>query len=239
MDLKDVENFLLRFLDPVNGEGKFNEWSNRTKHFVRLWLRSYVRTDMRWSYLTIFGMMAAGALINFFMPHGWTVWPVVMMVGMMLLIHEAADRNGEGIPPIFVYGFFIGAMLTWFLLMAVLSTVNPLILVIGLVAAGYYCALGYIKQREHKKLVIQRRMAGLCIYCGTPADLDLAYCPKCGREPDPEDARLKRVINAPRSEGDKKRARESLKPPPNKATMRAKEQMLLDRRRAPKFKKRM
>ena len=239
MDLKDVENFLLRFLDPTYGEGKFNEWSNRAKHFIRLWLRSYVRTDMRWSYLAIFGMMVVGTLINVFMPHGWTVWPVVMMAGMMLLIHEAADRNGEGIPPIYVYGFFIGAMLTWFVLVTVLSIINPVILLIGMIALSYYCALGYIKQREHKKLVTQRRMAGQCIYCGQPADLDLAFCMHCGREPDPEDARLKRVINAPRSGADKQRTREALKPPPQAVAMRSKEQALIDRRRAARVKKRM
>lgn len=239
MDLKDVENFLLRFLDPTNGEGKFNDRMNRTRHFIRLWLRSFVRTDLRWSHLAIFGMMICGALVNFFMPHGWTVWPVVMAAGMMLLIHEAADRNGQGIPPLYVYGFFIGAMGTWFALVTVLSVVNPLILLVGLVALGYYCALGYIRQREHKRLVTRRRMAGQCIYCGEPADLDLAYCPRCGREPDPDDAQLKRVINATRTDADKKRARESLKPPPQAVVMRSKEQALIDRRRAPKFKKRM
>src|SRR5580765_2126977 len=45
VDLKDVENFLLRFLDPTQGEGNFHAWRQRAKHFIRLWLRSYFRTD--------------------------------------------------------------------------------------------------------------------------------------------------------------------------------------------------
>jgi hypothetical protein len=203
-----------------------------------VWLRTYIRTDLRWSYLLIFAMMAGGVVINLFMPHGWTVWPLVMAAGMMLLIHEAADRNGEGIPPLQVYAFFLGALVIWFFMMAVLSIVNPVILLVGLIAAGYYCALGYIRQREHKLLVTKRRMEGLCIFCGEPADYDLAFCPRCGREPDPDDAQLRRVAHAPRSGNVKERARSALMPPPAAAAMKQKEQSLIDRRREPRMKKR-
>lgn len=237
--MKDVENFLLRFLDPTQGEGKFHAWRQRAKHTTRLWLRSYFRTDMRWSYLAIFCMMIGGALVNLLLPHGWTVWPVVMAAGMLLLIHEAADRNGEGIPPLYVYGFFIGAIATWLLFMTLLSIVNPVILLIALIVMGYYCALGYIKQREHKRVVLKRRMAGLCIYCAAPADYDLAYCPNCGREPDPDDAQLKRVAHAPRPAGIKDKARAALKPPSPTTVARQKEQALIARRREPRMKKRM
>jgi hypothetical protein len=239
VNLKDIENFLLTYLDPTQGDGKFHAWRQKAKHFIRLWLRTYIRTDMRLSYLLIFGMMVIGVLVNLFMPHGWTVWPFVMAAGMMLLIHEAADRNGEGIPPLYVYAFFIGAMLSWFLMMTMLSLINPVILIVGLIVMGYYSALGYIRQREHKRLVMRRRMDGQCIYCGTPADYDLAFCAKCGREPDPDDAQLKRVAHAPRGDGIKQRARDSLKPPPAATAMKSKEQALIDRRREPRMKKRM
>jgi hypothetical protein len=238
VDPKSVENFFYRFLDPVKGEGRVHEIKERAKAFLRRGLREYVRTDLRWSYLAIFGMILGGAVINLAMPHGWTVWPFVMAAGMMMLIHEAAERNLTGVPPFHVYALFFSALACWFVLLAILSLINPVILLIGLLVLGYYCALGYLKQRERKRLIARRRMEGKCIFCGAVADYDLAFCMNCGNEPDPDDAQLKRVAHVPRAGNIQQRARTALKPPSPSEVARQKEQALMTRRRAAQLKKR-
>jgi hypothetical protein len=238
VDPKEIENFFYRFLDPVKGEGRFHEMKERTKTLLRRGIREYIRTDLRWSYLAIFGMILGGVVINLAMPHGWTVWPFVMAAGMMLLIHEAAERNLTGVPPFHVYALFFSALACWFVLLTILSLINPVILVIGLIVLGYYCALGYLKQRERNRLIARRRMEGKCIFCGAVADYDLAFCMNCGNEPDPDDAQLKRVAHAPRAGNVQQRARAALKPPSPAETARQKEQALMSRRRTAQLKKR-
>ena len=76
-------------------------------------------------------MVFLGILVNLLLPHGWTVWPIVLAASLMLLIHEAADRNGVGVPPLMVYSFFGGVVIFWLIGIAVLSLLNPIILLIG------------------------------------------------------------------------------------------------------------
>ncbi|HSZ58987.1 MAG TPA: hypothetical protein VK797_25325 [Tepidisphaeraceae bacterium] len=235
---KRIEGFVFRFLDPVKGEGRFHEIKERGKAFLRRGIREYVRTELRWSYIAILAMIVGGVVINFVMPHGWTVWPFVLAAGMMMLIHEAADRNLTGVPPFHVYALFFSALACWFVVLAVLSLVHPVILLIGLLVMGYYCTLGYLKQHERKRLIAKRRMEGRCIFCGAIADYDLAYCMNCGNEPDPDDAQLKRAAYAPRGGNIQQRARAALKPATPVEAARKKEQALINRRRESQFKKR-
>jgi len=193
--------------------------------------RQLIRIDLRYSYLIIAAMVAAGLLVNLFLPHGWTIWPLVVGVSIMLAIHEAADRNAQGVPPFQVYAFFLGAMLVWLAAIAILSSLNPVIVLAAIIAMSYYCLMGYFKDRENKKLVARRRAEQRCVHCGHPADYHLALCMHCGREPDPDDAQLKRVAHAPKTAAEKARARESLRPKPATADVARKEQALLDRRR--------
>jgi hypothetical protein len=238
VDPRQIENFFYQFLDPVKGEGRFHGIKEGGKAFLRRGIREYVRTDLRWSYLAILGMVIGGAIVNLAMPHGWTVWPFVMAAGMMMLIHEAAERNLTGVPPFQVYALFFSVLACWFVFLAVLSLIHPVILLIGLLVMGYYCALGYLKQRERKRLIAKRRIEGRCIFCGAIADYELAFCMNCGNEPDPDDAQLKRVGNAPRAGNIQKRARAALKPATPVEAARKKEQALMNRRREAQIKKR-
>lgn len=231
MEWNQIKGVVLQRLPEFMREGRRNLNRDRIKYVFREGTRQFVRTDLRWSYLVIGGMVAAGVLVNVFLPHGWTVWPVVMGAGIMLMIHEAADRNLQGVPPLHVYGFFISAMVVWLGLIAILSAFNPVILLIGLIVLGYYCTLGYIKQLERRKLIARRRLAQQCVHCGRPADYELALCMHCGREPDPDDAQLKRVAHQPKTATDKARARENLTPKPPTESAAKKEQALIQRRR--------
>ena len=230
MDWKRIENALLRPLDPVKGDGFLRVQVERIKPFVRLGLREYIRTDVRASYLIIAGMVLLGVVVNLFMPHGWTVWPLVLAASLMLLIHEAADRNGVGVPPILVYSFFAGSILIWLICIAILSLLNPIVLLVGFIVLGYYCAKGYLQKVEAKRVITQRRQDGCCIFCGHPADYEIACCMHCGREPDPDDAQLRRVGFAPRAGDIKQRARAALKPVSTVESAKQKEQALLARR---------
>jgi len=230
VDWDRIENALLRPFDPVKGGGFLRLQIERIKPFLRLGLREYVRTDVRASYLMIAGMVFLGILVNLFMPHGWTVWPLVLAASLMLLIHEAADRNGVGVPPFLVYSFFAGAIVVWLIGIAVLSLLNPIVMLIGVLVLVYYCAKGYLQKVEAKRVIAKRRLDGCCIFCGHPADYELACCMHCGREPDPDAALLSRVGFAPRAGDIKQHARAALKPVSNVESARQKEQALLGRR---------
>jgi len=214
----------------VKGDGFLRRQIERLKPFLRLGLREYFRTDARASYLIIVGMGVLGVFVNLFLPHGWTIWPLVIVAEGMLLINEAADRNGVGVPPLLVYAFFSGAILFWLLCVAILSLFNPIILLIGMMVLRYYCIKGYLLQLEQKRVIAKRRQEGCCIYCGHPADYELACCMHCGREPDPDYAQLKRVGFAPRAPDIKQHARAALKSESLAEVARQKEQALLARR---------
>ena len=199
------------------------------KH-LPLVLGHYARHDARISHVIIGGLVVLGTMVNLFMPHGWTVWPLVVMAAMIILIHEAADRHGQGVPPLYVYALFAAALLSYFVLVLILGAVNPLLLGAGMLALTYYGGQGYLKRRERALLISKRRAAGLCIYCGAVADPQHAFCLRCGEEPDPDAALLKRVAEAPRTAQGKARTRAALTPAPPTAAMAKKEQVFLARR---------
>ena len=192
-------------------------------------LREFVVLDLRWSHFVVAGMVVLGGAINLLVPHGWTVWPFVFGAAMMTKIHEAADRHGQGVPPLHVYGVFVSVMLMWLSLAFILSVVNPVVILLGVIVLGYHCVRGYIKKREHDRLVAWRLAEGLCIYCGTAINPEFAYCESCGEEPDPQSARLERItaiIKNPLRSG---HARAVLRSQPPAVTAAQKEQALLAR----------
>ena len=162
---------------------------------IRRVLAQFSLSDLRISYLAIAVMIAIGAIVNVFMPHGWTVWPFVLAAGIITMVHEAAERNGQGVPPLHAYGFFAGAVIVWVVLTAIFSVVNPVILVFGLLGLSYQAARAYIKARQRMKLIETRRAEGKCIHCGEPINKDLTYCEECGNEPDPMSTQLQRVAS--------------------------------------------
>jgi len=200
------------------------------KKIVSLAWRQFVQRDLRLSYLIIAGMVVLGALVNLGLPHGWTVWPFVVGAAILLLINEATDRHGQGIPPFHVYVFFASAVALWLTLVAIFSVFNPIILILGILVLGYYALQGHLKQRERARLVVQRMAEGRCIHCGAIVIPEMVYCPRCGEEPNPDSSRLKRVAEVPRTAQSKARTRDALAPKPSAASAAQKERALLSRR---------
>ena len=195
-------------------------------------VRQFVQVDLRLSYLTIGGMVVLGAVVNLLMPHGWTVWPFVLGAAVMLLVNEAADRNGQGVPPFHAYAFVAGAMACWFAILLLFSVLNVMVLVVGTLVLAYYAAKGYMKIRQRALLVATRRLEGRCIHCGQIADPQYAYCQNCGEDPDPDATVLKNISNVPRSAGNAAKARTALRPESLAASAARKEQALIARRRS-------
>ena len=135
-------------------------------------LQQFTRLDLRWSYIAAGVLVIVGGLLNLVLPHGWTIWPIVAAVVGMMMVHEAAERNGQGVPPGHAYAFIFGALFTWLFVGMLLSTVNVFILVLGLIGVFVYATHGYMEGRKREHLRAQRRQDGLCITAGcgsTPA----------------------------------------------------------------------
>lgn len=197
-------------------------------------LRDYVQLDLRLSHIMLAIAIVVGALINLIFAHGWTVWPVVLAFGVLTYMNEAVSRNGQGVPPYQVYGFFFGAVVVWFVLVMFLSTLNPLILILGVGAILYRIIEAYLRQRERDRLIATRRMEGVCLHCGQPYDPNAVFCDSCGEEPNPDDAILKRVAQIYRSDQDVQHARAVLGKSAKPTTTSTKEQALIARHRTGK-----
>lgn len=209
--------------------GRKFDWP-RARKLIAEGLRRYLRLDLRVWHLAIVGMLIFGVAVNLLLPHGWTVWPFVAAAALMLAVHEAAERNAQGIPPLYVYLFFVSAMALWLVVVMIASAVNPVVLLLGFAGAGYYGVKGYLKSVERSRLFAKRRAEHLCIHCGQPVNPDLAFCANCGEDPDPDGARLARVATASVSSQAKSRIRAALAPPAPATSAAQKEQALLSRR---------
>jgi hypothetical protein len=169
--------------------------------------KDYIVLGSRPSHLIIGGMIVLGALINCFFAHGWTVWPFVLAFGILTYINEAVARNGQGIPPVQVYGLFIGVGLAWVLIILLLWSISPIIFVLGIAVIFYRVIEAIVRQRERERLIASRRMAGVCLHCGEVYDPNSSVCQSCWEEPNPDAALLKRVAQICRSPQDMARAR--------------------------------
>ena len=197
---------------------------------MRIVWAQYVERDMRFSHLMLGAMVLLGLIVNVSFRYGWTVWPFVLAAAIMLTIHELANRHGQGIPPLHVYGFFVGTMLAWLLVVVLISAVNPLVLLLGIGVLAYFSLRGYLQQRAKLQLIAARRKANLCIHCGHVIDPGLAFCEGCGEDPDPDRNRLQRVASAPGGKQRKEHLRSVLKPDAPTTVAQKKEQALLARR---------
>jgi hypothetical protein len=220
-----VVQFLRRHsLDDV--VARLRDWPTLVAH-ARAAGREFTRQDLRWSYLVIGALVVVGGIINLVLPHGWTVWPFVAAVGVLLMVHEAADRNGQGVPPLHVYALVGVVLTTWLVVVMVLSVVNVAILLAGVIAVGFYGAQGYIRVRERERLIFQRRRDKLCIHCGHPINEEVAFCEDCGEEPDPLSTQLKRVASMTQNRRNVERARAVITPEPMTAGAKRREARLL------------
>lgn len=192
--------------------------------------RQFGWTDLRWAHLWIVAAILAAALINLFLPYGWTIWPLIPAVAAMIVINEAADRTGQGVPPLQVYVFVLAVIFIWLLGVLIMSKVPLLIQLLGVCALAWYSIDGWLKQRQRAQLVALRRQEGCCIHCGEPVDPYDQFCPNCGEDPDPgrsEQQRLASIVQHGRSHDG--HARKVLKQESYAASAARKEHELLAR----------
>jgi|SRR5687768_5975223 len=202
-------------------------------------LREFVRDDLRTSHLIIAGLVLVGLIVNIILPNGWTVWPFVLAAAILLTIHEAAERNGTGVPPGHVYAFFFGGMVLWMVVVMLLSVTNPFVLILGVAGVCYYAGRGYMQQREKARIIFERQRDGLCIHCGERYNPENEMCDHCGEEPDPMATQLQRVAGVARNRSSSDavaRARAALKPESTAATASRRERALIAQRQASKPK---
>jgi len=191
--------------------------------------RDLGRKDMRWSYGAVGILILIGVLSNIFFRHGWAIWPFCFAAGAMAMVHEAAERTGQGVPPLYVYAGLVVVLIIWAILAAIASFLHPIVLFIGFAVLTYQLLRGYIQQRERKRLIEYRKEEDLCVRCGEPIDHTRATCFACGQEPDP--AQLKRIASVVKNRDDYTRNRAVLTPQRADATVKQREQALLQRRR--------
>jgi hypothetical protein len=186
---------------------------------------------LRYSYLLMVPIVLAAFVINLLVAHhGWTVWPFVAAAAILLYVHEAAERNGQGIPPFHVYALFAGGTLAWIVVSLCLSIVNPFIILIAVGGILFYCLKAYLAQREAEKVVEQRRAEGRCVHCGEIADIQSGYCGSCGEEPDPQEMQTQRIAAVVRNSAKSGRMRAILKTETLASAARKKEGALLNSR---------
>lgn len=188
-------------------------------------------TDLRWSYIIIAIVLVLCILINCVFAHGWTVWPFAAGISIMVLINEAADRSGQGVPPLQVYAFFGGGLLAFLVVTFILSAANVFIILFGSMVLLYYCGRSYIEGRKREQLIAGRVAENLCVHCGEPADYSMGYCESCGNDPNPSVTQLKRVQAVSQKNVDSARIRSVLKQDSLAASARKKESALMARRR--------
>ncbi len=146
------------------------------------------------------------------------------------MVHEAAERNGQGVPPGHAYAFILGGLTVWLTVGMLLSVVNLFVLVLGLIAVVVYGTKGYIEGRKREHLRGRRRADGLCVHCGSRFNAAMEMCDRCGEEPDPLSTQLQRVAGVARNRRNADRARAVIKSETLTATAARKEQALLAKR---------
>src|SRR5438045_8926503 len=84
-------------------------------------LRSFRSRDMRWSYGAVGILILIGVASHIFLKHGWAVYPFCFAAGAMAMVHEAAERNGQGVPRLYVYAGILVILMICAILAAVPS----------------------------------------------------------------------------------------------------------------------
>ena len=169
-------------------------------------------------------------IVNFFLPHGWVVWPAVLAIGIMVMMNEAAQRNTQGVPPLVVYGWFSAALLVWVAVAFLFSAIAQPLLTVGLPVGIVFGIITYRKNKKRNQLIDERRAKGLCAYCGEPVIAEMGACGNCGREFFVELSFMERLRSSNRSAEANARTREVLLAPPPTVAAKRKEQALIARR---------
>ena len=184
-------------------------------------------SDLRWSYVIIGGLLLLCIPISMLLEHGSQIWPVVPVLGMMIVVNESVERNGQGVPPFQVYAFFAMIIGVWMLGVIILSTINVLVQLLAVGVLAYYSVKAYMLQRNRLRLIETRRNEGCCIHCGEPADPEELICEECGLEVDPERSSQQRTASIAIYGRKGDRARKVLKQDSMAGTAARKEQSLI------------
>jgi hypothetical protein len=194
-------------------------------------LKQFYNQDMRVSYFIILGLIIAGIIVNIFWPQLWIMWPFIFAVAVLSIVHEAAERNGQGVPPLYAYAFLFGVLALWVLIVVLLRVVvNKYVLLFAVIGLGYQCAKAWVQERERTKLIESRRAQGMCIHCGEPIAEKTAVCLNCGQEPDPLGQRMRRITSIVGGKRDTVRARATIKQESLASSASKREQALLAKR---------
>ena len=196
-------------------------------------LRDLVRLNLRTSYLVAAGLVVIGAIVQRFIPHGWSVWPVVFVGGLLAMIDEAVDRNGTGIPPLRVIALTIGFLGGWLGMALLLKVIHPVVWVLGIAVAAYYAVRGDMRRRAAIGLMNMRVANGQCAYCGEEVDEGVIDCPHCGELTNPDGVRTRWSTLQGQSAAAVARTRGILIGESGGAIARRKEQALLAKRVRP------
>jgi Ca2+/Na+ antiporter len=138
-------------------------------------------------WLIVIGLVIAGTIINFSIHNSMVVWPFVFAVAALLIINDASDRTGAGVPPIQAYALFFGTLIVFFIFVALVSRINAWLFLVLLAGASVYVVRDWKRRREKKIEIDRLRVAGLCIRCGMPVRNDVdAQCENCGQLVNPE-----------------------------------------------------
>lgn len=179
-------------------------------------------------WLIVGGLVLAGFISNFtinlFASGGLSVWPFVFAISTLLILNDLSDQNGVGVPPLQAYGLFLGVLVFLFGFVALISHVNPWVLMALVLLLGVFVARDW-RDRKRKELeMAKRRLAGVCVRCLTPVKNDLdAECPECNFPVHPERLTLMRLGRAIAQAGSGGKMRETLakKPEQRQAPKRA------------------
>jgi hypothetical protein len=130
--------------------------------------------------IVVLVMVALGIIIPILIPGMMVLWPFVFATSVMLLVNDASDRSGAGVPPFQAYGLFFGTFIVFFVFVALVSTINLWLLGILLIVGAYYVVRDWKRRKQREAEVIRRRMAGVCVRCLEPVSNEVdAICGNC------------------------------------------------------------
>ncbi|HVT89551.1 MAG TPA: hypothetical protein VHD56_11910 [Tepidisphaeraceae bacterium] len=195
-------------------------------------------------FLYVCGIVGAGVVVQILMwifgiGGGLVIWPFIFAVCVLLIINDASSSNAVGVPPLQAYAFFFGTLIAIFgFVFLVSKTINPWIIIAGVVGIGIYLANDWKKRKLRELEIARRRAAGLCVRCAEPVGSELDdVCHNCGLPVNAERLNLLRLGRAIANKGGSQRAREAISgKSPDKG--KAKLANLQQQTRAYKYKKR-
>ncbi|MGH7176278.1 MAG: hypothetical protein ACREJC_02755 [Tepidisphaeraceae bacterium] len=161
--------------------------SSRLKRRANAPIKVEERAQVPVVWLVVVGLVIVGLIVNIFMVGGLVIWPFVFAVATLLIVNDAANRNAVGVPPIQAYGLFCAVFLAFFLFVALVSTINPWLVVMFALAVGVFLVRDWKRRRDRQRDIARRRMSGCCVRCDSPVGSGIEeVCENCGLPVNPD-----------------------------------------------------